>query len=182
MKTCLSLLILLVAVVLPLNADSPVPASSLIEIKMTKTEEKGQKPARKTGKFCYYDRLYYTLEPTFRRGQDAKASNLLLNIYIITTNSERKIEMQAPFSQIIPNDPKMVLVTAIKHNQILAHCKCCREGNRKGEPEWYAEVIKDGEVLCSTQSKLSSEINKLIETRKIVSEPSVKALPISKAP
>jgi hypothetical protein len=189
MKTTISSLILLAAIVLPIHADSPVPASSSIEIKMTRTveiteepskeEEKAEKAKDATYHHCFGNEAHYSLEPLFRRGQDAKTSNLVLSIYIITTNTEREYAILKPVSQVIPSDSKVSLVADTSYHHLIRwRCACRSRGDTmETSPEWYAEVIQEGKVLCSAQSKSNTTINKLIESRVSILDVTPEAVP-----
>ena len=191
MKTIIAPLILLAAIALPLHAAPPIPATSSVELKLSSTVKIGDKPTPQEIKedenhhICYGDTTIYSLEPVFTRGLDATSSNLVISIYIIGSGdvypSDKKSELSIskPISQLIPNDSKISLVKNSSYTSLKWRCggECSRRKSRPA-PDWYAEVIQDGKVLCSTQSKSSSAIKKLIETRKIISEAEVKALPI----
>jgi hypothetical protein len=189
MKTTISSLILLAAIVLPIHADSPVPASSSIEIKMTRTVKIAEEPTKeeeqaekaKNAKYhnCFGNDAHYSLEPLFRRGQDAKTCNLVLSIYIITTNTEREYAILRPISQAVPSDSKVPLVTDTSYHHLIQwRCACRSEGRTmETSPEWYAEVIQDGKVLCSAQSKSNTTVNKLIGNRVSILDVTPKAVP-----
>ena len=192
MKTIIAPLILLAAIALPLQAAPPLPATSSVELKLTSTVKTGDKPTPQEIKedsnhhVCYGDTTTYSLEPVFTRGLDATSSNLVVSIYIIgsgdvypSTDKKSELVISNPISQLIPNDSKIALVKNSSYASLKWRCggECSRRKSRPG-PDWYAEVIQDGKVLCSTQSKSSSEIKKLIDTRKIISEAEVKALPV----
>lgn len=186
LKTITAALILLAAIALPLHAASPLPATSSVTLKQTKTAESDKKPTgenRPNGHEadCFGDWERYTLQPTFTRGLDAKSSPLVMNIYLMMSNKNGEVSIRKPNSQIISSDPTIPLVADTNYRAFIRwHCKCRTRGDAKDKaPEWYAEVTQDGKVLCSTQSKSNSEIRKLIETRKIISEVEVKALPVS---
>ena len=191
MKPIISPLILLAAIALPLHAAPPIPATSSVEVKLTTTLKTGDKPTPQEIKadsnhhICYGDTTTYSLEPVFTRGSDVTSSNLVVSIYIIGSgdvypSSGKKSELfiSKPISQLIPNDSKIPLVKNSSYASLKWRCggECSRRTSRPA-PEWYAEVIQDGKILCSTQSKSNSEIKKLIDTRKIISEVEVKALP-----
>ena len=191
MKNIIAPLILLAAIALPLQAAPPLPATSSVELKLTSTVKTGDKPTPQEIKedenhhICYGDTTTYSLEPVFTRGLDATSSTLVVSIYIIGSGdvypSDKKSELfiSKPISQLIPNDSKIPMVNNGSYASLKWRCggECSRRKSRPA-PDWYAEVIQDGKVLCSTQSKSSSEIKKLIETRKIISEAEVKALPV----
>ena len=193
MNTITAPLILLAwaAIAAPLHAAPPLPATSSVQLRMTESLKVGEKPVKmkKTENFsghqCYGDTTTYSLEPVFTRGMDATSSNLILSIYIIgsgtvSPSTEKKSELfiSKPFSQIISNT-NTSLVKDSSYSSLKWRCggECSRRHSRPA-PEWYAEVTQDGKILCSTQSKSNSEIKKLIETRKVLSEGELKALPV----
>ena len=188
-KTIISLL-LLAAIALPLHADSPLPATSSIEIKMTRTvkiaeepnkeEEQAEKAQNSEYHKCFANSARYSLEPHFKRGQDTKASNLLLNIYIITTDTKRKVAILKPVSQMIPTDPNTPLVTDTSYSHRLQwRCDCRTRGDTMNkEPEWYAEVIQDGNVLCSAKSASNTTIDHIITSRLSILDVTPKAYPL----
>ena len=187
MKTIIAPLILLAVTALPLHAAPPIPATSSVELKLTTTVKIGDKPTPQEIKekanhhICYGDTTIYSLEPVFTRGLDATSPNLVVSIYIIGSGGGKKSELSIskPFSQLIPNDSKIPLVKNSSYTSYKMRCGGeCSRYKPEPAPEWYAEVTQDGKVLCSTQSKSNREIKKLIETRKIISEVEVKALPI----
>lgn len=192
MKTIIASLIPLAAIALPLHAATPLPATSSVTLKMTSTVKIGDKPTPQKIKedenhhICYGDTTTYSLEPVFTRGLDATSSNLVLSIYMIGTgdvypSTEKKSELfiSKPFSQIISNNPAISLVKDSSYASLKWNCggECSRRKSRPA-PDWYAEVTLDGKILCSTQSKTNTEIKKLVETRKVLSEAEVKALPV----
>lgn len=192
MKTIIAPLILLAAIALPLHAATPLPATSSVTLKMTTTVKIGDKPTPERIKedenhhVCYGDTTTYSLEPIFTRGLDAKSSNLVLSIYMIGTGTvdpsmEKKNDLfiSKPFSQTISNNADIHLMNDSSYSSLKWRCggECSRRHSRPA-PEWYAEVTQDGKILCSTQSKSNSEIKKLIETRKVLSEGELKALPV----
>ena len=184
MKTIIGSLILLAAIALPVHAAPPLPATSSVELKMTRTVEIQKEPTKgehdtKDRHECFGDVAHCAFEPIFQRGLDAKSSTLVLNIYFITSDTNRRFAILKPISQIIPSDPTTHLVKSIKTLYLKWRCKCRTRGDTMDKDlEWYAEVIQDGKILCFTQSKTNTEIKKLIETRKVLSEAEVKALPV----
>ena len=191
MKTIIAPLILFAAISLPLHAAPPLPASSSVELKMTTTVKIDDKPVKMkknenfSGHQCYGDTTTYSLEPVFTRDLDATSSNLILSIYIIgsgevSLSTEKKSELfiSKPFSQIISN-ANTPLVKDSSYSSLKWRCggECSRRKSRTA-PEWYAEVLQAGKLLCSTQSKSNSEIKKLIDARKVISEVELKALPV----
>ena len=188
MKTIIATLILSAVVALPLHAVPPRPATSSVELKMTESVKVGEKPVKKektkdfSGHQCYGDTTTYTLEPVFTRGLDATSPNLVISIYIIGSGAGNKSELSIskPISQLIPNDSQIPLVKNSSYTSYKMRCGGeCSRYKPEPAPEWYAEVTQDGKILCSTQSKSNTEIKKLIETRKVLSDMEVKALPVS---
>ena len=185
MKTIITTLILSAGIASSISAAPPLPSTSSVELKMTRTVEIVKEPTKEEinesdGHVCYGNRAHYSLEPVFRRGLDAKSSKLVLSIYIITTDTERKFAILKPKSQIIPSDPKTPLVTDTSYQHLIQwRCKCRTRGDTmKKEPEWYVEVIQDGKVLCSNQSKNNTTIKKLVQSRVLLTEMEVNSLPI----
>ena len=116
---------------------------------------------------CFHDEAHYCFEPEFKRGLDAKSPPLVLNLYIISTNNKRETAILKSISQIIPTDPSVLLAKDDSYKELIQwRCKCSTRGDTMATiPEWYVEVIQDGEVLCSSQSKNTSTLNKVIKTR-----------------
>ena len=180
--------ILSVTIILNLQASSPPPTVSSVTVKMTRTVEVATPPTKEElaesaaynkedgnklgGHICFNDEAHYCFEPEFKRGLDAKSAPLVLNLYIITTNDKRETAILKPISQIIPTDPSVLLVKDDSYKENLQYrCKCRTERRTMATiPEWYVEVIQDGKVLCSSQSKNNTTLNKLIQTRIQVSE------------
>lgn len=189
MKTIIATLILSTGIALSIHAAPPLPATSTVELRMTRTVEIVKEPTKEeeraehaagAGHVCFGNRAHYSLEPVFRRGLDAKSSKLLLSIYIITTDTERKFAILKPKSQIIPSDSKTPLIADNSYQHLIQwRCKCRTRGDTMSkEPEWYVEVIQDGKVLCSNQSKNNTTIKKLVMSRVFLSEIEVNELPI----
>ena len=188
MNKIIATCILSATIVLNLQASPPPPNYSTVTLKMTRTVEVATPPTKEAlaesaaynkkhgnklgAHICFHDEAHYCFEPEFKRGLDAKSPPLVLNLYIITTNDKRKTAILKPISQIIPTDPTVLLVKDESYKESLQYrCKCRTEKRTMATiPEWYVEVIQDGKVLCSSQSKNNTTLNKLIQTRLQVSE------------
>lgn len=187
MKTIIGMLIFLAAIALPLHAVPALPAASSVELKMTRTVKIVEQPTKEelaasgSGHVCFGDEAHYSLEPDFRRGLDAGSSTLVLNIYIITTNNKREFAILKPISQILSSDPTKPLITDTNYHHLIQwRCKCRTRGDTMNKaPEWYVEVAQDGKVLCSAQSNTNTKIQKLIDSRILISGLGAKALPVS---
>lgn len=159
------------ALTVSLPAQTPASAKSTIVIKLaTKfvVEPKPEKraDAKPDDHDCYGDVTIYSLEPTFIKGLDATSSNLVLNIYALgKTEKTEKPYISAPFTQIISNN---TLAPDNRYKSYKFRCGGeCSKVKKRDAPEWFAEVLMDGKSLCTTQSKTSSAVRQLIETRVI---------------
>ena len=188
MNKIIATCILSATIILNLQASSPPPTVSSVTVKMTRTVEVATPPTKEAlaesaasnkeaghghvGHICFGDEAHYCFEPEFKRGLDAKSPPLVLNLYIISTDNKRETAILKPISQIIPTDPSVLLAKDNSYNALIQwRCKCRTRGDTMATiPEWYVEVIQDGKVLCSSQSKNNTTLNKLIKTRLQVSE------------
>ncbi len=160
MKSFLVSVLLAVATV---SAQVSLPVKSVISVR--EAESVVAAPTPPPGKKCKLAHRITTYFPALRLGTDASEGELTWRFYIATKTDTGSGLILVREKSIRADKP--VRLPSIAVNIGRWECNCCRSGNKEipTTEGWYTDLSKDGIVVASAQSSLSTNLSKLIASR-----------------